>query len=84
MKKKPSKGFQTAIIAILVLAVMYISIDMIIQNVGLNFSMLWHWIFIVCFSFTTLFNVRAKNYIGISIGLSGMWICVLSLILMAI
>ncbi|MBC1419246.1 hypothetical protein [Listeria fleischmannii] len=83
MNKKSSKHSQIIIIAILMLAVNYFAFNMIQTGIGLDFNLFWHWIFIICFSFTTLMNLRSKSYIGIAIGLSGMFICVLSLILMA-
>ncbi len=84
LKKFNSKNYQIVIISILALAVIYFVINMIATGTGLDFSLLWHWVFIICFIFTTLANVKEKRAIGTAIGLSGILICVTSIVLMAI
>ncbi|CAM2363643.1 hypothetical protein [Listeria seeligeri] len=84
MKKSNSKTYQLVIISILAIAVIYFIINMVLTGVGLDFSLLWHWVFIICFIFTTLANVKEKRAIGTAIGLSGILICVTSIVLMAI
>ncbi|AHI56276.1 hypothetical protein ACP0AK_13900 [Listeria ivanovii] len=84
MKKWNSKAYQLVIISILAIAVIYFIINMVATGVGLEFSLLWHWVFIICFIFTTLANVKEKRAIGTAIGLSGILICVTSIVLMAI
>ncbi|MBC1483406.1 hypothetical protein HCJ52_10140 [Listeria sp. FSL L7-1485] len=84
MKKFNSKTYQIVIISILAIAVIYFIFNMVASGIGLDFSLLWHWVFIICFIFTTLANLKEKRAIGTAIGLSGMLICVTSIVLMAI
>ncbi|EUJ29205.1 hypothetical protein MFLO_11500 [Listeria floridensis FSL S10-1187] len=57
---------------------------MITNGSGLEFNLLWHWVFIAGFAFTTFINMRAKSIIGTGIGLAGVIICVASLIIKAL
>ncbi|WP_240422378.1 hypothetical protein [Listeria costaricensis] len=69
--------------AILALAVLFALVQMFISRTTLPFSLLWHWIFIISFAVTTSINAYQKRLIGTAVGLSGLVICIASLVIQA-
>ncbi|WP_239256526.1 hypothetical protein [Listeria ilorinensis] len=81
LKKKST--YPVIVTVILTLAVLFALVQMFTDRIVLPFSLLWHWIFIISFAVTTGINAYQKRLIGTAIGLSGLVICISSLVIQA-
>ncbi|MBC1522480.1 hypothetical protein HB912_12560 [Listeria aquatica] len=84
MEQKPFRGLRILIATLLGIAALFMIGNMVMMREPLTFSVLWHWVFIIGFLAISFINLRAKSFVGTSIGLSGFAICLTSLIVMAL